>query len=146
MRGILNLDLLPCVPSLPSSLSPSPLLPLSLSPPSPLSPQQCTCNKTPCIHLLFVMVRVLKVNQSDPMLWQKQLRNYEVSPKCVGHMAITCGSCDCHVCYPSMRRSCNSLNFLVLNKAWPFVSRIMVGRESHDRKLLGHCVVELIVR
>ena len=40
--------------------------------------QMCTCGKPHCIHLLFVMLRVLKVSPSDPILWAKQLRNYEV--------------------------------------------------------------------
>ena len=42
--------------------------------------QNCTCGKLHCIHLLFVMLRVLKVSASDPLLWSKQLRNYEVRP------------------------------------------------------------------
>lgn len=44
--------------------------------------QSCSCNKAHCVHLLFVMLRVLKVGQNDPMLWQRQLRNYEVSRSC----------------------------------------------------------------
>ena len=40
--------------------------------------QSCSCNRTHCVHLLFVMLRVLKVNRNDPMLWMRQLRNYEV--------------------------------------------------------------------
>ena len=44
--------------------------------------QSCSCNRAHCVHLLFVMLRVLKVGQNDPMLWQRQLRNYEVSGSC----------------------------------------------------------------
>ena len=43
-----------------------------------LCSQNCSCNKTGCIHLLFVMLRVLKVSQNDAKLWSKELKNYEV--------------------------------------------------------------------
>jgi len=42
----------------------------------------CSCNKPDCIHLLFVMLRVLKVSQNDPKLWSKELKNYEVTTIC----------------------------------------------------------------
>lgn len=44
-----------------------------------VGPQTCTCGKGPlCVHLLFVMLRVLKVRDSDPRLFSKTLKNYEV--------------------------------------------------------------------
>ncbi|CAN8004321.1 unnamed protein product [Ixodes hexagonus] len=44
-----------------------------------VGPQTCTCGKAPlCVHLLFVMLRVLKVRDSDPRLFSKTLKNYEV--------------------------------------------------------------------
>ena len=43
------------------------------------SPQTCNCSKGPfCVHLLFVMLRVFKLKDNDPLLWEKQLKNYEV--------------------------------------------------------------------
>ncbi|XP_046841347.1 mitogen-activated protein kinase kinase kinase 1-like isoform X2 [Xenia sp. Carnegie-2017] len=44
-----------------------------------IGPQTCSCSKGPsCVHLLFVMLRVFKVNENDPLLWEKPLKNYEV--------------------------------------------------------------------
>ena len=44
-----------------------------------LGPQTCSCSRGPhCVHLLFVMLRVLQVEQTNPLLWSKTLRNYEV--------------------------------------------------------------------
>ena len=40
--------------------------------------QQCSCGKGPyCVHVLFVMLRVFQVKETDPMLWSR-LKNYEV--------------------------------------------------------------------
>ena len=62
----------PSLPSSPCLHLPSPFT--SLSP-----PQSCSCGKQPpCIHLLFVMLRVLKVEQSSPLLWATELKNFEV--------------------------------------------------------------------
>ncbi|XP_023590753.1 mitogen-activated protein kinase kinase kinase 1 isoform X3 [Trichechus manatus latirostris] len=39
----------------------------------------CSCGRgTFCIHLLFVMLRVFQLEPSDPMLWRKTLKNFEV--------------------------------------------------------------------
>ena len=43
-----------------------------------LGPQTCTCNKTLCIHLLFVMLRVLKLDPKSPQVIAKSLQNFEV--------------------------------------------------------------------
>ncbi|XP_064624715.1 mitogen-activated protein kinase kinase kinase 1-like isoform X2 [Lineus longissimus] len=44
-----------------------------------IGPQSCSCGKGPhCIHLLFVMLRVLQVSESDPSLWNRELKNFEV--------------------------------------------------------------------
>ncbi|XP_028404543.1 mitogen-activated protein kinase kinase kinase 1-like isoform X3 [Dendronephthya gigantea] len=44
-----------------------------------IGPQTCSCSKGPfCVHLLFVMLRVFKLKDNDPLLWEKQLKNYEV--------------------------------------------------------------------
>ena len=41
--------------------------------------QTCSCAKGPhCVHVLFVMLRVFRVTENDPCLWNKQLKNYEV--------------------------------------------------------------------
>uniref|UniRef100_T1J5P5 Mitogen-activated protein kinase kinase kinase n=1 Tax=Strigamia maritima TaxID=126957 RepID=T1J5P5_STRMM len=42
--------------------------------------QTCTClsQNTHCIHLLFIMIRVLKVSVNDPCIFSKTLKNYEV--------------------------------------------------------------------
>ncbi|NXV24346.1 M3K1 kinase, partial [Cepphus grylle] len=42
-------------------------------------PQTCSCGRGMfCIHLLFVMLRVFQLEPSDPMLWRKTLKNFEV--------------------------------------------------------------------
>ena len=43
-----------------------------------LGSQTCSCNKANCVHLLFVMLRVLKVQPTDPRLFFKTLQNYEI--------------------------------------------------------------------
>ncbi|XP_029798121.1 mitogen-activated protein kinase kinase kinase 1 isoform X2 [Suricata suricatta] len=44
-----------------------------------IGPQNCSCGRgTFCIHLLFVMLRVFQLEPSDPMLWRKTLKNFEV--------------------------------------------------------------------
>ncbi|XP_066914718.1 mitogen-activated protein kinase kinase kinase 1-like isoform X2 [Clytia hemisphaerica] len=44
-----------------------------------VGPQTCTCGKDPfCIHILFVMLRVFKVKETDPLLWNRELKNFEV--------------------------------------------------------------------
>uniref|UniRef100_F7E5H2 Mitogen-activated protein kinase kinase kinase 1 n=2 Tax=Ornithorhynchus anatinus TaxID=9258 RepID=F7E5H2_ORNAN len=44
-----------------------------------IGPQTCSCARgTFCIHLLFVMLRVFQLEPSDPMLWRKSLKNFEV--------------------------------------------------------------------
>ncbi|CAM1293500.1 Uncharacterised protein g754 [Pycnogonum litorale] len=44
-----------------------------------IGPQICTCGKGPhCLHLLFVMLRVLQIKETDSYLWNKTLKNYEV--------------------------------------------------------------------
>ncbi|XP_077981126.1 mitogen-activated protein kinase kinase kinase 1-like [Glandiceps talaboti] len=44
-----------------------------------IGPQKCSCGKgSHCIHLLFVMLRVFQVSDSDPLLWSRELKNFEV--------------------------------------------------------------------
>ncbi|XP_070563625.1 mitogen-activated protein kinase kinase kinase 1-like [Ptychodera flava] len=44
-----------------------------------IGPQKCSCGKGHhCIHLLFVMLRVFQVKDSDPLLWSRELKNFEV--------------------------------------------------------------------
>ncbi|KAH3695504.1 hypothetical protein DPMN_082964 [Dreissena polymorpha] len=44
-----------------------------------IGPQSCSCGKSQhCVHVLFVMLRVFQVAESDPNLWSKKLKNYEV--------------------------------------------------------------------
>ncbi|XP_069631493.1 mitogen-activated protein kinase kinase kinase 1 [Haliaeetus albicilla] len=44
-----------------------------------IGPQTCSCGRgTFCIHLLFVMLRVFQLKPSDPVLWRKTLKNFEV--------------------------------------------------------------------
>ncbi|XP_019645243.1 PREDICTED: mitogen-activated protein kinase kinase kinase 1-like [Branchiostoma belcheri] len=41
--------------------------------------QSCSCGKhMPCVHLLFIMLRVFQVAETNPLLQRKTLRNYEV--------------------------------------------------------------------
>ncbi|XP_072045102.1 mitogen-activated protein kinase kinase kinase 1-like isoform X2 [Amphiura filiformis] len=41
--------------------------------------QNCNCGRGPyCLHLLFVMLRVFQVKETDAMLWCRTLKNYEV--------------------------------------------------------------------
>lgn len=41
--------------------------------------QNCSCGRGAfCIHLLFVMLRVFQLEPSDPLLWRKTLKNFEV--------------------------------------------------------------------
>ncbi|KAF6125629.1 mitogen-activated protein kinase kinase kinase 1 [Phyllostomus discolor] len=44
-----------------------------------IGPQNCSCGRGAfCIHLLFVMLRVFQLEPSDPLLWRKTLKNFEV--------------------------------------------------------------------
>ncbi|KAM7148293.1 mitogen-activated protein kinase kinase kinase 1 isoform 1-T1 [Molossus nigricans] len=44
-----------------------------------IGPQNCSCGRGAfCTHLLFVMLRVFQLQPSDPMLWRKTLKNFEV--------------------------------------------------------------------
>ncbi|XP_062600728.1 mitogen-activated protein kinase kinase kinase 1-like [Saccostrea cucullata] len=44
-----------------------------------IGPQNCTCGRGPhCVHVLFVMLRVFQIRESDPRLLSKVLKNYEV--------------------------------------------------------------------
>ncbi|XP_036385174.1 mitogen-activated protein kinase kinase kinase 1 isoform X2 [Megalops cyprinoides] len=44
-----------------------------------IGPQTCSCGRgTFCIHVLFVMLRVFQLEPSDPLLWRKTLKNFEV--------------------------------------------------------------------
>ncbi|XP_033109316.1 mitogen-activated protein kinase kinase kinase 1-like isoform X2 [Anneissia japonica] len=44
-----------------------------------VGPQTCSCNKGQfCVHVLFVMLRMFQVQENDPRLLCKTLRNYEV--------------------------------------------------------------------
>ncbi|XP_035391217.1 mitogen-activated protein kinase kinase kinase 1 isoform X1 [Electrophorus electricus] len=44
-----------------------------------IGPQTCSCGRgTFCIHVLFVMLRVFQLESSDPLLWRKTLKNFEV--------------------------------------------------------------------
>uniref|UniRef100_S4RDF5 Mitogen-activated protein kinase kinase kinase 1 n=1 Tax=Petromyzon marinus TaxID=7757 RepID=S4RDF5_PETMA len=44
-----------------------------------IGPQTCSCGRgTFCIHVMFVMLRVFQNEPSDPMLWRKTLKNFEV--------------------------------------------------------------------
>eukprot|EP01137_Pigoraptor_chileana_P016923 Opistho-2@74197 len=42
-----------------------------------LGPQTCTCGRDYCVHLLFVLLRVLMVPRNSPVLWSKPLKDYE---------------------------------------------------------------------
>jgi len=42
--------------------------------------QTCSCGRGPhCLHLLFVMLRVFQVPESDSRIYAKELKNYEAS-------------------------------------------------------------------
>uniref|UniRef100_A0A672TGX2 Mitogen-activated protein kinase kinase kinase 1 n=1 Tax=Strigops habroptila TaxID=2489341 RepID=A0A672TGX2_STRHB len=44
-----------------------------------IGPQTCSCGHGMfCVHLLFVMLRVFQLEASDPTLWRKMLKNFEV--------------------------------------------------------------------
>uniref|UniRef100_A0AAY4DWI8 Mitogen-activated protein kinase kinase kinase 1 n=1 Tax=Denticeps clupeoides TaxID=299321 RepID=A0AAY4DWI8_9TELE len=44
-----------------------------------IGPQTCSCGRGAfCIHVLFVMLRVFQLEPSDPLLWRKTLKNFEV--------------------------------------------------------------------
>ena len=41
--------------------------------------QACTCNQEePCVHILFVMVRIMRLEKDNPLVWQKSLVDAEV--------------------------------------------------------------------
>ncbi|KAJ9574004.1 hypothetical protein L9F63_008601, partial [Diploptera punctata] len=43
-----------------------------------IGPQTCSCGRGPhCLHLLFVMLRVFQVPESDSRIYAKELKNYE---------------------------------------------------------------------
>uniref|UniRef100_A0A8C7KZT5 Mitogen-activated protein kinase kinase kinase 1 n=1 Tax=Oncorhynchus kisutch TaxID=8019 RepID=A0A8C7KZT5_ONCKI len=45
-----------------------------------IGPQTCSCGRGAfCIHVLFVMLRVFQLEPSDPLLWRKSLKNFEVT-------------------------------------------------------------------
>ena len=42
--------------------------------------QTCSCGRGPhCLHLLFVMLRVFQVPESDSRIYANELKNYEAS-------------------------------------------------------------------
>lgn len=42
--------------------------------------QTCSCGRGPhCLHLLFVMLRVFQVPESDSRIYAKELKNFEAS-------------------------------------------------------------------
>lgn len=44
-----------------------------------IGPQTCSCGRDPhCLHLLFVMLRVFQVPETDSRIYSKTLKNYEV--------------------------------------------------------------------
>ncbi|KAM4614658.1 mitogen-activated protein kinase kinase kinase 1 [Polymixia lowei] len=44
-----------------------------------IGPQTCSCGRGAfCIHVLFVMLRVFQLEPSEPLLWRKTLKNFEV--------------------------------------------------------------------
>ncbi|XP_039266374.2 mitogen-activated protein kinase kinase kinase 1-like [Styela clava] len=43
-----------------------------------VGPQSCSCGRTFCVHVLFVMLRVFKLDAGSPLLWRKKLKNFEV--------------------------------------------------------------------
>lgn len=43
-----------------------------------IGPQTCTCQRESCLHLLFVMVRVLQVSPTDPLLRATMLKDFEL--------------------------------------------------------------------
>ncbi|XP_067027287.1 mitogen-activated protein kinase kinase kinase 1-like isoform X1 [Acropora muricata] len=43
-----------------------------------IGPQSCTCTRPHCVHVLFVMLRVFKLKDNDPLLWSLKLKNFEV--------------------------------------------------------------------
>ncbi|PSN44002.1 hypothetical protein C0J52_16489 [Blattella germanica] len=44
-----------------------------------IGPQTCSCGRGPhCLHLLFVMLRVFQVPESDSRVYAKELKNFEV--------------------------------------------------------------------
>lgn len=44
-----------------------------------IGPQTCSCGRGPhCLHLLFVMLRVFQVPESDSRIYAKELKNFEV--------------------------------------------------------------------
>ncbi|XP_052775988.1 mitogen-activated protein kinase kinase kinase 1-like [Mya arenaria] len=44
-----------------------------------IGPQTCSCGRAQhCVHVLFVMLRVFQVQEQEPCLWSKKLKNYEV--------------------------------------------------------------------
>jgi hypothetical protein len=47
------------------------------------SRQSCSCShpideKGVCIHILFVMVKVLRISPENPVVWQKSLNDAEI--------------------------------------------------------------------
>ncbi|CAG0922611.1 unnamed protein product [Notodromas monacha] len=44
-----------------------------------IGPQSCSCGHGPyCVHVLFVMLRVFQLTDTDPKLYAKDLKNFEV--------------------------------------------------------------------
>uniref|UniRef100_A0A8C4QM71 Mitogen-activated protein kinase kinase kinase 1 n=1 Tax=Eptatretus burgeri TaxID=7764 RepID=A0A8C4QM71_EPTBU len=44
-----------------------------------IGPQTCSCGRGSfCMHVMFVMLRVFQVESTEPLLWRRTLKNYEV--------------------------------------------------------------------
>ena len=44
-----------------------------------ISFQTCSCGRGSfCMHVMFVMLRVFQVESTEPLLWRRTLKNYEV--------------------------------------------------------------------
>ncbi|XP_014662273.1 PREDICTED: mitogen-activated protein kinase kinase kinase 1-like [Priapulus caudatus] len=53
-----------------------------------VGPQSCTCGRGPfCVHLLFVMLRVFQLSQTDGMITSRTLKNYEVEALLIAYQA-----------------------------------------------------------
>ncbi|CAG0883425.1 unnamed protein product [Cyprideis torosa] len=44
-----------------------------------IGPQSCSCGKPHCVHLLFILLRVFRLSEKDPLLACSELKNYQVN-------------------------------------------------------------------
>ncbi|EPY42280.1 hypothetical protein AGDE_01643 [Angomonas deanei] len=60
------------------------------------NPHRCSCGKVqPCFHTLYVLMKDLKLSETDPRIWQRGMGEYELE-MCLAALAQTNNCVFCH--------------------------------------------------